>query len=119
MCRRRRRPTLVSCRANRATGIEDRMVPTGMNAVASDSATSARRRIASVFSAAGRAEFWIALVAVGLVLLQANHPYVESVFVWRAVPHMTFRVADGPSPAIPFPNTRPSHQRPAYLPLPS
>ena len=95
------------------------MVPTGMNAVASDSATSARRRIASVFSAARRAEFWIALVAVGLVLLQANQPYVESVFVWRAVHDMTFRVADGPSPAIRFPKTGPYDQRLGYVALPS
>jgi membrane peptidoglycan carboxypeptidase len=66
-----------------------------------------------------RAEFWVALLAVSLVLLEADQPYVQSLFVWHAVTDMTFKVEPGPSPAIQFPQSGPYDQRLGYVALPS
>jgi membrane peptidoglycan carboxypeptidase len=66
-----------------------------------------------------RAEFWTSLLAVGIVLLQADEPYVQSLLVWGAVTDMTFQVEAGPSPTIRFPRSGPYDQRLGYVALPS
>ncbi|HEX4585803.1 MAG TPA: transglycosylase domain-containing protein [Burkholderiaceae bacterium] len=66
-----------------------------------------------------RAEFWFAVLACLIVLLEANRPYLESLFVWGAVTDMTFKVQSGPSPAIRFPQSGPYDQRLGYVGLPS
>ena len=66
-----------------------------------------------------RAEFWTALVALVFVLIEANQPYLQSLFVWGAVTDMTFKAEAGPSPAIRFPKSGPYDQRLGYVALPS
>jgi len=68
---------------------------------------------------ARRAEFWAAAVALGFVLLQANMPYLQSLFVWGAVTDMTFTVGPGPSQSIRFPQSGPYDQRLGYVAIPS
>jgi membrane peptidoglycan carboxypeptidase len=65
-----------------------------------------------------RSEFWVTLLAVGMVLLEADMPYLQSLFVWGAVTDMTFKVEPGPSPAILFPQSGPYDQRLGYVGLP-
>jgi hypothetical protein len=69
--------------------------------------------------AVARAEFWCTLLACCLVLLQANLPYLEPLFVWRAVTDMTYKIEAGRSPAIRFPRSGPYDQRLGYVSLPS
>jgi len=66
-----------------------------------------------------RSEFWIALLACGLVLMEADQTYLEPLFVWGAVNDMTFRVEAGPSPSIRFPQSGPYDRRLGYTALPS
>src|SRR4029077_2022834 len=65
-----------------------------------------------------RAEFWVSLLALSMVMLEADMPYVQSLFVWGAVTDMTFKVEAGPSPAIWFPQSGPYDQRLGYVALP-
>src|SRR5207244_213077 len=65
-----------------------------------------------------RAEFWTALLALSMVLLEADEPYLQSLFVWGAVTDMTFKVEPGASPAIWFPQSGPYDQRLGYVALP-
>jgi membrane peptidoglycan carboxypeptidase len=65
-----------------------------------------------------RAEFWTALLAVSMVLLEADEPYLQSLFVWGAVTDMTFKVEPGSSPTIRFPQSGPYDQRLGYVALP-
>jgi membrane peptidoglycan carboxypeptidase len=66
-----------------------------------------------------RAEFWSLLLGCGLFVLLANQPFLESLFVWRAVADLTFKVEPGPSPAMRFPQSGPYDQRFGYVELPS
>ena len=66
-----------------------------------------------------RAEFWVALLALTMVLVETNLPYLQSLFVWGAVTDMTFKVEPGKSPAIRFPLSGPYDQRLGYVALPS
>jgi len=68
---------------------------------------------------ARRADFWVSVVAIGIVLLQANMPYLQSLFVWGAVTDMTFPVEAGSSPSIRFPQSGPYDQRLGYVAIPS
>jgi membrane peptidoglycan carboxypeptidase len=81
-----------------------------------DPATRSREAPKRVLIA--RAEFWCAFVACFLVLLEADLPYLQSLFVWRAVTDMTFEVGPGPSPSIRFPQSGPYDRRLGYLELP-
>ena len=65
-----------------------------------------------------RAEFWTAVLAVGMVLLEADEPYLQPLVVWGAVTDMTFKVEPGPSPTIRFPQSGPYDQRLGYVSLP-
>ncbi len=69
--------------------------------------------------AVARAEFWCTLLACCLVLFEANLPYLQPLFVWRAVTDMTFKVETGRSLAIRFPRSGPYDQRLGYVSLPS
>ncbi|TMH74373.1 MAG: glycosyl transferase family 51, partial [Betaproteobacteria bacterium] len=124
------------------------MTATGIDSLASGSDTAERTRIAAPPAPSGaapdiepdttelgadpiaspeqphkplikRAEFWTAIVALGLVLMEANQPYLQSLFVWGAVTDMTFKAEAGPSPAIRFPKSGPYDQRLGYVALPS
>jgi hypothetical protein len=66
-----------------------------------------------------RAEFWSLLGGCGLFVLLANQPFLESLFVWRAVADLTFKVEPGTSPAMRFPQSGPYDQRLGYVELPS
>jgi membrane peptidoglycan carboxypeptidase len=66
-----------------------------------------------------RAEFWVALLALTMVLVEVNLPYLQSLFVWGAVTDMTFKVEAGKSPSISFPQSGPYDQRLGYVALPT
>jgi membrane peptidoglycan carboxypeptidase len=66
-----------------------------------------------------RAEFWVALVALAMVLVEVNLPYLQSLFAWQAASDMTFKVEAGKSPSIRFPLSGPYDQRLGYVALPT
>jgi membrane peptidoglycan carboxypeptidase len=65
-----------------------------------------------------RAEFWVALLALTMVLVEVNLPYLQSLFVWGAVTDMTFKVEAGKSPSIRYPQSGPYDERLGYVALP-
>src|SRR5882757_4653764 len=97
-----------------AAPVENRMLSTGIERRASVSAATAVSSIAAT-----RGQFWSLVFGCGLLVLLANQPFVESLFVWHAVADLTFKVEPGPSPAMWFPQSGPYDQRLGYVELPS
>lgn len=67
----------------------------------------------------GRAGSWSLLLGGGLLVLLANRPFLESLFVWGAVADLTFKIEPGPSRAVRFPQSGPYDQRLGYVEVPS
>jgi membrane peptidoglycan carboxypeptidase len=59
------------------------------------------------------------MLALTMVFVETNLPYLQSLFVSRAVTDMTFELGAGKSPAIRFPKSGPYDQRLGYIALPS